>query len=204
MNEDHRFYDHEWVCGYKFTKWGLGFFLFGFLLGFGVLIHYLVGSSWNMGDSFLTNMTLWFGSPLSLSATYLQVGGLAMAIIGVAKKALAACNCCSSDRTTTTGTSATTATGTDRGYLSSAHHDHHGKASLMLCIIGLIALFVTGYIGYFIIDGIWPSFYYTPIVAGKNTWLVLQGLSLLVFFIGLIGAFCCLCKCRHCSHTHKH
>src|SRR5438045_1606674 len=102
MYEDIRCRDHEWVAGYKFVKWGIGFFLFGLLMGFGVLIHYLIGARYTTGNDFLARMTLWFGSPLSLSATYLQVGGLAMAVIGLAKKVLAKCSipghndCCDS------------------------------------------------------------------------------------------------------------
>ncbi len=169
---------HDWRCGFKFIKWGMGFFLFGLLFGFGVLIHYLVGSKWNTGADFLSNITLWFGSPLSLSVGYLQVGGLAMAIVGIAK--LLMLKCCEDSAKCSTG----------------AHvHHSHGHGALLLTIIGLAALFLTGYVGYFVIDSMWPGFYYQPITAGKNIWLVLQGISILVFFIGLVSSFCCLCCC---------
>ena len=45
-------------------------------------------------------------------------------------------------------------------------------AALWLCAAGLIATFLTGYVGYIVINAIWPSFYYTPIKAGKNIWLI--------------------------------
>lgn len=171
----------HWTHGYHFLKWGLWFFIFGVIFGFGVLIHYLVGSAYNNTGEFLSNITLWFGSPLSLSVTYLQLGGLAMGILGAValcynRKHEAACS---------------TAAGTNGA--SCPSHKHTG---LTLCIIGLIALFITGYIGYFIIDMIWPGFYYIPIQAGKNLWLILQGLSILLFLIGFIMAACCCCKCK--------
>lgn len=183
MKEDLRWCNPHWVCGKKFLKWGLGFFLLGILMGFGVLIHYLVGSRWNVTPGFLSNVTLWFGSPLSLNAAYLQIGGVAMAIIGACECGFSRVCCDTSMKTTSAAACPTT------------YHAHGGGVALALCIIGLIALFLTGYIGYFIINGIWPAFYYTPIAAGKNLWLVLQGISLLIYFIGMISAFCCLCKC---------
>ena len=166
-----------WVQGYKFVKWGLRMFILGIIFGFGVLIHYLVGSEWNTTNLFLSNVTLWFGSPLSLSVAYIQLGGLGMAAIGGA-------------------------------YLMAAriphdNHTHHRCGALTLCNIGLILLFITGYIGYFVIDLIWPGFYYIPFPLAKNLWLVLQGLSILVYLIGLIVAFtsiCCVWK-RCCYRT---
>lgn len=170
---------HCCSLGNCYVKWGLGFFILGLIFGFGVLIHYLVGSSYENSSFFLTNMSLWFGSPLSLSVTYLQLGGLAMAIIG------ATCHVCgrccgvnaTAEKTTTCPSS------------------YKRKGGLTLCKIGLIALFITGYIGYFAIDYIWPGFYYTPVQAGKNLWLILQGLSILCFTIGVIIATCYICCC---------
>jgi hypothetical protein len=54
----------------------------------------------------------------------------------------------------------------------------HGQTSLWLSIAGLIAVFLTGYVGYFVADRIWPTFYYSPVPAGKNVWLVAQALSI--------------------------
>lgn len=44
-----------------------------------------------------------------------------------------------------------------------------------ICVWALIAIFLTGYVGYFVVDiFFWPGFYYLPIKAGKNVWLALQ------------------------------
>lgn len=185
--------DHLYCCAYKFIKWGLGFFILGILVGFGVLIHYLIGSDWNNTSEFLTNMTLWFGSPLSLSSAYLQIGGLGMVACGVAK-ICAYKACCEKYCSTTANTNNSTTTTT-----YSTYNKCRGGISFALASIGLIALLIFGYIGYFIADWIWPGFYYTPINAGKNWWLVLQGLSILVYLIGIISCCCCLCKCKNCD-----
>jgi len=62
-----------------------------------------------------------------------------------------------------------------------------GQASLWLCVAGLITVFLTGYVGYFVVDRIWPSFYYTPVAAGKNAWLAGQSLSIALYWVGIIG-----------------
>jgi hypothetical protein len=38
-------------------------------------------------------------------------------------------------------------------------------------------------------NAIWPSFYYSPITAGKNAWLLGQALFIAVYFAGTILAF---------------
>lgn len=182
MNENVTVGSHGWHDCTKFIKWGLRFFLLGLLFGFGVLIHYLMGSSYNTTSEFLGNITLWFGSPLSLSVTYLQLGGLAMAVFGLAKLLVLKCKgdsaaCCS--------------TASNASYCTD-----HGCGTLSACNFGLILLFIVGYIGYFVIDAIWPGFYYTPITNAKNIWLILQGVSILIFFFGFVTAFYSLCK--HC------
>jgi hypothetical protein len=167
------------LCGFRLVNAGMWYFIIGIILGFGVLIHYLVGSHYDNTDRFLSNITLWFGSPLSLSSAYLQLGGLGMAIAGIACHIV---HCHTTNEETNTCMK-------KKG------------CSLALCHIGMIALLITGYIGYFIIDMIWPGFYYTPISAGKNLWLILQGLSILIYVIGLICTCCCLCKC--CKSCHE-
>lgn len=174
-------HNHMWCTGAKFVKWGLGWFIFGMFFGLGVLIHYLVGSTWNTTATFLSNVTLWFGSPLAYSAGFIQAAGIAMTAIGAAFLALA--GCCTSKTTT-------------NGCCDSSCCLSHKSTSLTACNLGLILLFITGYIGYFIIDAIWPGFYYTPIAAGKNLWLILQGLSVLIFWIGVILTSRCFCRCK--------
>lgn len=198
--------DSKWYCAYKYIKWGMGFFVFGLLVGFGVLIHYLNGSDYPTTTDFLSNITLWFGSPLVLSSGYLQVGGLAMAIVGVIKLIKAKCCCgngCGSCGNTTSGHVHTSNCppncGSGSTYYAEGSYRHRSSVSLILCVVGLIALFIVGWIGYFIIDAIWPGFYYAPIDAGKNLWLILQGLSLLCFWFGILGAICHCCKRKHYS-----
>jgi hypothetical protein len=37
-----------------------------------------------------------------------------------------------------------------------------------------LAIFATGYVGYFVLDARWPTFYYAPIAEGKDVWLFVQ------------------------------
>jgi hypothetical protein len=41
--------------------------------------------------------------------------------------------------------------------------------------------FLTGYVGYFVVDKMYPSFYYTPVEAGKKLWLIAQALSIALY-----------------------
>jgi hypothetical protein len=63
-----------------------------------------------------------------------------------------------------------------------------GGAARAICFWSLIAMFLTGCAGYFVIDRIWPSFYYTPIKDGKNAWLLLQLACMLAYMVGVIIA----------------
>jgi len=49
-------------------------------------------------------------------------------------------------------------------------------------------MFLTGYAGYFVIDRIWPSFYYAPVTEGKNVRLLLQLACTVTYMIGVIIA----------------
>jgi hypothetical protein len=53
----------------------------------------------------------------------------------------------------------------------------------------LTAIFLTGYLGYFAIDRIWPSFYDSPIKDGKSVWLLMQLASMVAYAIGIFLAF---------------
>ena len=64
-----------------------------------------------------------------------------------------------------------------------------GSAALWLCIIGLLGVFAVGYPGYFVFDAIWPSYYYSPVAADKNAWLLGQALFIALYFVGLLIAF---------------
>lgn len=63
-----------------------------------------------------------------------------------------------------------------------------GRTARAICFWALIAMFLTGYAGYFVVDGIWPSFYYTPIKDGKNVWLLLQLACMVAYLVGVILA----------------
>jgi len=51
--------------GARFAKWGLGLFIFGVFLTFGVIAHYCVGARWPTGELFMQNISLWWACPLS-------------------------------------------------------------------------------------------------------------------------------------------
>lgn len=195
MHEDIKYNnDCCWHTGCCFIKSGLWFFIIGIILGFGVLVHYLMGSAYDNSPVFLSNITLWFGSPLMLSVGYLQIGGLAMALLGMLHCWKASCSVRGIDRDVETGRTTDTVTGKTTTANVACSTTDKKSPSFMLCNAGLIALIITGFIGYYIIDWIWPGFYYAPIQIAKNIWLVLQGLSILLYLIGVIIATGSCCK----------
>lgn len=149
--------------GARFAKWGLGLFIFGVFLTFGIIAHYCVGSRWPNGALFMQNITLWWACPWTLSVAAVQAGGLGMVAVGLTLMA------------------------TER--LSPARGDASGDAGLWFCIVGLLGVFGVGYAGYFVFDAIWPSFYYSPIVIGKNAWLIGQAFFIAVYLAGMLLAF---------------
>ena len=70
------------MIGTKFIHWGLALFIFGLVIGFGPLAHYLHGALEQVGAAFLQNVTLWFGCPWTLPVYTVQVGSLGMVVIG--------------------------------------------------------------------------------------------------------------------------
>ena len=112
------------MIGAKFIHWGLALFIFGLVIGYGPLAHYLHGAFEETGEAFLKNMTLWFGCPWTLAVYTVQVGSLGMVAIGCVYLNLP----------------------TDE--LEAEQRD---LAALWLCAAGLIAIFLTGYIGYFVV-----------------------------------------------------
>jgi len=63
------------------------------------------------------------------------------------------------------------------------------KSAASLCTFALIAIFLTGYVGYFAINRIWPNFYYSAVKDGKDVWLLMQLGCMVAFTIGLFLAF---------------
>ena len=150
------------TIGARFAKWGLGLFTFGVFLTFGIIAHYCTGARWPTGQLFTQNITLWWACPWTLSVAAVQAGGLGMVALGLTRMLAASI---SRDR------------------------DDQGGAALALCITGLLGVFAIGYPGYFVFDAVWPSFYYSPIAAGKNAWLLAQAFFIAVYFVGLVMAF---------------
>jgi hypothetical protein len=150
--------------GARFAKWGLGLFLFGVFLTFGIVAHYCVGARWPTGELFMQNITLWWACPWTLSVAAVQAGGLGMVALGVTQMAAARV---------------------------SPHDFGHAESStaLPLCIAGLLGVFAVGYPGYFIFDAIWPGYYYSPIAAGKNAWLLGQAFFIAVYLGGAFAMF---------------
>src|SRR5262245_10712715 len=62
------------------------------------------------------------------------------------------------------------------------------SAARAICFWALITIFLTGYVGYFVVDRIWVGFYYVPITEGKNVWLLLQLACMVAYMVGVIIA----------------
>jgi hypothetical protein len=149
--------------GWKFIHWGLSLFVTGFVVGFIPILHYIVGAQTDVGPLFLKNVTLWWGCPAILAEMTLKIGSLGMLAIGL-------CYLAAARQGTSSNISA------------------KERLALTLCAYGLIAEIVTAGVGFYVGNRIWPNFYFEPIQAGKNIWLAAQGLSILVFFIGVCYA----------------
>ena len=146
--------------GARFAKWGLGLFVFGLFLTFGIIGHYCVGASADVGELFRRNVTLWWACPWTLSVAVIQAGGLGMVAIGATLLTLRA-----------------------------SLEDAEGALALGFCIAGLLGVFAVGYPGYFVFNTIWQDFYYTPDIVGKNAWLLGQAFFFAIYFVGTVMAF---------------
>jgi hypothetical protein len=156
--------EESMATGARFAKWGLGLFIFGAFLTFGIIAHYCAGARWPTGELFMQNISLWWACPWTLSVAAVQAGGLGMVALGLA-------------RLTAGRLSPNDSAGADN------------SLALSLCIVGLLGVFAAGYPGYFVFDAIWPSFYYSPIAAGKNAWLLAQAFFIAVYFAGAMLMF---------------
>ncbi len=59
-----------------------------------------------------------------------------------------------------------------------------------LCVTGLVAIFVTGYLGYFALNAIWRTYYSVPPTSGeKNVVLIAVSLSAALYLIGVVLAY---------------
>src|SRR5262249_12197689 len=121
--------------GARFIRAGFWLLLLGLLMSFGMVLHYVVGAQYPTGDQFLKNVTLWYACPWTLSTAVVLGGSLGMVAIGAVNAILG--------RQTTDGRTS----GME-------------EATLAICTVALVAMFLTGYVGYFVIDAMWPTFYY--------------------------------------------
>ena len=120
--------------GAKHIRWGLGLFIFGLVIGFIPLLHYMHGSFEQVGEAFLKNVTLWWGCAFTLAVYVAQVGGLGMIAIGLCYVVLARDG------------AITSVTGAER-------------MAPVLCAGGIIAEFVAGVAGYYAVAAVLPNFY---------------------------------------------
>jgi hypothetical protein len=149
------------ALGWNFIHWGLGLFITGFAVGFIPIVHYMAGAqAGGVGPEFLKNVTLWWGCPAVLAELTLKTGSLGMLAIGLCYLAAAR-----------------------QG--ASPNISGNERLAPTLCAYGLIAELVTAAVGYAVGVMIWPNFYFDAVPAGKNMWLAVQGLSILVYFVGV-------------------
>jgi len=153
------------TLGWKYNHWGLGLFITGFVTGYIPILHYIRGAlAGDVGPVFLKNMTLWWGCPGVLAELTLKTGGLGMIAIGLCYLAVAR-----------------------QG--SPANITKNERLAVMLCSYGLIAELITAGVGYAVCNYLWPNFYFEPVQAGKNVWLIIQGLSITVYVFGIFYAY---------------
>jgi hypothetical protein len=165
------------MLGAGFVRWGTSLFIFGLVIGYGPLLHYMQhGAIQDVGPAFLKNVTLWFGCPWTLPTYVVQIGGLGMIALGISLLTFAR-----DGRVSALGTGA--------------------RRSLGLCIFGLLAEFFTGYPGYFAVYHFWPNFYFTPIDDGKHVWLAMRGVSIAIYIAGVVFAFSAIRRASHQYNT---
>jgi len=150
--------------GAKFVRWGLGLFVFGLVTGYGPWLHYMHGALEEVHEAFLKNVTLWFGCPWTLPVYVTQLGGLGMIAFGLCYIVFAR----------------------DGAMVSVTNAD---RAAPTLCAVGIVTEFAFGFPLYFAVNAVWPNFYYTPISAGKWTWLGVQGVCIAIYVTGAMCAY---------------
>ena len=162
--------------GTKLVRWGLGLFVFGLVSGYGPWLHYMHGALEEVHEAFLKNVTLWFGCPWTLPVYVTQLGGLGMVVIGLCYLVFAR-----------------------DGAMASVTVAE--RAAPVLCAMGIITEFVFGFPLYFAVNAVWPNFYYTPIAAGKWTWLGAQGVCIAVYVVGAMWAYGGIKRASHAMES---
>ena len=150
--------------GGRFIRSGFSMLLLGMVMSFGMVLHYVANISPPIGPEFLKTILLWYACPWTLSTAVVLGGALGMIAIGAVYAIL--------------------------GRMASADRvEGLEKSALSLCTFALIAIFLTGFVGYFAVDRIWPNFYYSAIKDGKNVWLLMQLACMVLYTAGVFLAF---------------
>ena len=150
--------------GGRFIRSGFSMLLLGMVMSFGMVLHYVANISPPIGPEFLKTILLWYACPWTLSTAVVLGGALGMIAIGAVYAIL--------------------------GRMAPADRvEGLEKYALSLCTFALIAIFLTGFVGYFAVDRIWPHFYYNAIKDGKNVWLLMQLACMVAYAIGVLLAF---------------
>ena len=158
--------------GAKHICWGLWLFIFGLLIGFVPIAHYMHGSFEPVGEVFLKNVTLWWGCAFTLAVYIAQIGSLSMVAIGLCYVVLAR-----------------------EGAMASVTSAE--RMAPLLCGAGIVTEFLAGFAGYYAVAAVWPNFYYAPITAGKVTWLGLQAICIAIYVTGIVCAYGSIKRALH-------
>src|SRR5271169_3777504 len=125
----------QFQFGGRFIRAGFWVLFLGFVMSFGMVLHYVVGARYDTGSEFLKNVTLWFACPWTLSTAVVLGGALGMIAIGAVYAIL--------------------------GEMSPpARVEGLEHLAGSICALALAAIFLTGYVGYFVVDHVWPGFFY--------------------------------------------
>ena len=150
--------------GGRFIRSGFSMLLLGMVMSFGMVLHYVANISPPIGPEFLKTILLWYACPWTLSTAVVLGGALGMIAIGAVYAIL--------------------------GSMASADRvEGLEKSAVSLCTFALIAMFLTGFVGYYPVNFIWPNFYYNAIKDGKNVWLLMQLACMVAYAIGVLLAF---------------
>src|SRR6187200_142866 len=68
--------------GGRFIRSGFWLLFLGFVMSFGMVLHYVVGARYPTGKVFLENVTLWYACPWTLSTAVVLGGALGMIAVG--------------------------------------------------------------------------------------------------------------------------
>ena len=129
-----------------------------------MVLHYVANISPPIGPEFLKTILLWYACPWTLSTAVVLGGALGMIAIGTVYAMLGK-------------------------MVSGARVEGPEKSALTLCTLALVAIFLTGFVGYFAVDRFWPRFYYSPIKDGKDLWLFMQLACMVMYAAGVFLAF---------------